>query len=144
MDNNIALELTKVLTRAETEFGLNEVLERNGIPTSEPVTVEVTFGDELLLRSQIRYFDSSNKQHRWVEAEEQRMENPDITQESDAGAEIVEVLNRSELLPSLKRALQSNKISEDNPVIVTFNFGNFIVTSLKCPCSNQPCCKVGG
>ncbi len=143
-NNDIWLALNEVLNKAENEFSLSEVFQKNGISKDEPVTVEFACGDELLC-SQTRFFDSSNACCKWGEVMEQGMKNPERRQISEnIGQEVAEAVSKAGMLPSLKNVLLKRGvgISEKNPVTVNFRLDNVGVFSLRCPCGAQACCHV--
>lgn len=144
--NNIWSTLNEAMTKVETEFGLSDIFQKNGLSRDEPVTVEFRCGDETLSIFQ-RHREPSSTQCYWVRADEQKIENPGMQQlNRNFGQDLVEILNKADMLSSFKNALLQHgvTISEEQPVIVQFRLANGAgLTWLKCPCDNRPCCQIG-
>lgn len=143
-NDDIAPELIQALTKAETNFGLSEILEAQGKLKNEPVTVEFKWGDKSLLICQ-RNIDSSNDRFSWGRASGQCIETLEKGQPSETvGREIAEVLSKSGMLPTFKNVLRKRNItiSEKQPVMVQFSFTSGIKIVLKCPCPPNDCCQV--
>lgn len=145
MQNNISIELNAALAKAETDFGLREVLQKYGLSDNELVTVEFKFGDETLFVIQ-RDVNTSSNQRPGELADRQDRESQVRQQTSEEiGREVAEVFSRADVLSTFRNLLQERNvtISTENPVMVEIiSAGGFRLTSLKCPCSDRPCCQV--
>lgn len=159
ISDNAEPELTKVLTKAEAESGLSEVLQKYGISQDEPVVIEFRCSNGALLSSQTRYVDPLNASRCcWVEAEQKgtsgNMEvgltgndtGLESTTKNDIGLELAEALNKVDVMSSLIKVLQINSMSEEEVVMVEFRSSSRVLAAshVKCPCYRGAtfCCYV--
>ena len=157
--NDIGLELAQLLNKAETEFGLSQVLQDYYSYSENEFTFEFRRSDRTLIARFLRKYSSvpDVSQYNWVSGpdvsqdyclKEEGMENTEMEQTSNNMCrEVVEVLTKAGIMCGLGQALHKYGLLPKEPQIFKFvlRSGNTIlgINPVKCPCRQGVtyCCR---
>ena len=148
--NDIGLELAQLLNKAETEFGLSQVLQDYYSYSENEFTFEFRRSDGTLIARFLRKYSSvpDVSQYNWVSVpdvsqdycvKQEGMENTEMEQTSNNMCrEVVEVLTKAGIMCGFGQALHKYGLLPKEPQIFKFVLRSsnktLGITPVKCPC----------